>query len=75
MNGKPLPGMAAPAKQAGTFIGKDIAAIVAGGSRPTFRYVDFDSMAVVHASAVATCMASNFPDAWACCCGPSFTWP
>ena len=22
-----------------------------------------------------TCMASNFPDAWACCCGPSFTWP
>ena len=22
-----------------------------------------------------TCMASNFPDAWACCCWPSFTWP
>ena len=53
VNGKPLPGMAAPAKQAGTFIGKDIAAIVSGGSRPTFRYVDFGSMAVVHASAVA----------------------
>ena len=53
VNGKPLPGMAAPAKQAGTLIGKDIAAIVSGGSRPTFRYVDFGSMAVVHASAVA----------------------
>jgi NADH dehydrogenase len=53
VNGRPLPGMAAPAKQAGTFIGKDIAAIVSGGSRPTFRYVDFGSMAVVHASAVA----------------------
>ena len=53
VNGKPLPGMAAPAKQAGTFIGKDIAAMVAGRSRPTFRYFDFGSMAVVQASAVA----------------------
>ena len=53
MNGKPLPGIAAPAKQAGTFIGKDIAAIVAGHSRPTFRCVDFGSRAVVHANAVA----------------------
>ena len=53
LNGKPLPGMAAPAKQAGTFIGKDIAALVAGRSRPGFRYVDFGSMAVVHGSAVA----------------------
>ena len=35
------------------FIGKDIAAIVDGRARPTFRYVDFGSMAVVHASAVA----------------------
>ena len=35
------------------FNGKDIAAIVDGRSRPTFRYVDFGSMAVVHASAVA----------------------
>ena len=57
------------------FNSKDIAAIVTGGSRPTFRYVDFSNMAVVHASASPTCMASNFPDAWACCCGPSFTWP
>ena len=46
-NGKPLPGMAAPAKQAGTFIGKDIAAIVANQSRPTFNYFDFGSMAVL----------------------------
>ena len=46
-NGKPLPGMAAPAKQAGTFIGKDIAAIVADRSRPTFSYFDFGSMAVL----------------------------
>ena len=35
------------------FNGKDIAAIVAGRSRPTFLYFDFDSKAVVHASAVA----------------------
>ena len=46
-NGKPMPGMAAPAKQAGTFIGKDIAAIVANRSRPTFNYFDFGSMAVL----------------------------
>jgi NADH dehydrogenase len=39
-NGQPLPGMAAPAKQAGSFIGKDIAAVVAGRPRPTFRYLD-----------------------------------
>ena len=34
------------------FNDKDIAAIVDGRSRPTFRYIDFGSMAVVHASAV-----------------------
>ena len=31
----------------------EIAAIVAGRSRPNFRYFDFGSMALVHASAVA----------------------
>ena len=39
--------MAAPAKQAGSFIGKDLAAIVAGRPRPRFRYTDFGSMAVL----------------------------
>ena len=53
-DGQPLPGMAAPAKQAGTFIGKDLAAIVAGRTRPRFAYTDFGSMAVLdRTSAVA----------------------
>jgi len=60
-NGKPLPGMAAPAKQAGTFIGKDIAAIVAGQTRPNFNYFDFGSMAVLdRASAVADLRGLRF---------------
>lgn len=46
-DGTPLPGMAAPAKQAGTFIGRDLAAIVAGRPRPRFHYVDLGSMAVL----------------------------
>ena len=62
-NGKPLPGMAAPAKQAGTFIGKDIAAIVADRPRPTFSYSDFGSMAVLdRASAVADLRGLRFAD-------------
>ncbi|RPF83346.1 MAG: NAD(P)/FAD-dependent oxidoreductase [Synechococcus sp. TMED20] len=60
-NGKPLPGMAAPAKQAGTFIGKDIAAIVADRSRPTFNYFDFGSMAVLdRATAIADLRGLKF---------------
>ena len=60
-NGKPMPGMAAPAKQAGTFIGKDIAAIVANRSRPTFNYFDFGSMAVLdRATAVADLRGLRF---------------
>ena len=46
-DGKQLPGMAGPATQAGGFVGKDIAAIVAGGSRPNFSWFDFGSMAVL----------------------------
>ena len=60
-NGKPLPGMAAPAKQAGSFIGKDIAAIVAGRPRPNFSYFDFGSMAVLdRSSAVADLRGLKF---------------
>ena len=33
------------------------------------------SFAGVHASAVADLHGFKFPDAWACCCGPTFTWP
>ena len=46
-DGNQLPGMAGPATQAGGFVGKDIAAIVAGGSRPNFSWFDFGSMAVL----------------------------
>lgn len=53
--------MAAPAKQAGTFIGKDIAAMVANQSRPTFGYFDFGSMAVLdRATAVADLRGLKF---------------
>ncbi|QEY31120.1 NAD(P)/FAD-dependent oxidoreductase [Synechococcus sp. RSCCF101] len=46
-DGKPLPGMAGPATQAGGFVGRDIAAIVAGNARPSFSWFDFGSMAVL----------------------------
>ena len=46
-SGNPLPGMAGPATQAGGFVGKDIAAIVAGSNRPNFNWFDFGSMAVL----------------------------
>ena len=60
-DGHPLPGMAAPAKQAGSFIGKDIAAVVAGRPRPKFRYLDLGSMAIVDgSSAVADLRGLKF---------------
>ncbi len=46
-NGNPLPGMAGPATQAGGFVGKDIAAMINGSTRPTFKWFDFGSMAVL----------------------------
>ena len=46
-NGKPLPGMAGPAQQAGGFVGKDIAALIEGSARPNFSWFDFGSMAVL----------------------------
>ena len=62
-DGQPLPGMASPAKQAGTYIGRDIAAIVAARPRPTFQYFDFGSMAVLdRASAVADLRGLRFAD-------------
>ena len=61
INDKPIPDMAAPAKQAETFIGKDIAAIIANRARPTFSYFDFGSIAVLkHASAVADLQGLRF---------------
>ena len=61
INGKPLPGMAAPAKQAGTFIGRDISAVVAERKRPTFQYADLGSMAVLdRANAVADLRGLRF---------------
>ena len=60
-DGHTLPGMAAPAKQAGSFIGKDIAAVVAGRPSPKFRYLDLGSMAIVDgSSAVADLRSLKF---------------
>lgn len=39
--------MAGPATQAGGFVGKDIAAMINGSTRPTFKWFDFGSMAVL----------------------------
>jgi NADH dehydrogenase len=53
--------MAAPAKQAGSFIGKDIAALVAGRPRPKLQYLDLGSMAIVNGpSAVADLRGLKF---------------
>ncbi len=66
--------MAAPAKQAGAFIGKDIAAIVAEKPRPTFNYFDFGSMAVSTAPALSPIYgASGLPMESAGSSGPSST--
>ena len=58
---KAYPPMAAPAKQAGSIIGKDIAALVAGRPRPKFQYLDLGSMAIVDgSSAVADLRGLKF---------------
>lgn len=53
-DGRPLPGIAPVAKQQGRFIGRLIAARVAGRRKPAFRYRDFGSLATIgRKSAVA----------------------
>jgi len=44
---KPLPGMAGPAVQMGTWVAKDILAGINGSKTKPFRWFDFGSMAVV----------------------------
>jgi NADH dehydrogenase len=46
-DGKPLPGMAGPAVQMGTWVARDILARVRGRQHAPFRFVDFGTMAVV----------------------------
>jgi NADH dehydrogenase len=46
-DGKPLPGMAGPAVQMGTWVARDILAASEGHQRRPFRFVDFGSMAVI----------------------------
>ena len=52
--GKMLPGVAPAAKQAGTYVGRLIAAHVAGGTSPdAFRYADYGNLATIgHSKAV-----------------------
>ena len=47
IDGQPLPGMAGPAVQMGTWVAQDILAGVEGRSRRPFRFLDFGSMAVL----------------------------
>ena len=55
--------MAAPAKQVGTFIDEDIAAIVAERPRPSFNYLGLGSMVVLNrASAVADLLGLRVAD-------------
>jgi NADH dehydrogenase len=44
---KPLPGMAGPAVQMGTWVAQDILARCQGREHPAFRFTDFGSMAVI----------------------------
>ena len=46
-DGKPLPGMAGPAVQMGTWVAADILAGSQGRQRRPFRFVDYGSMAVI----------------------------
>ena len=53
-DGKPLPGMAGPAVQMGTWVARDILKRSQGRDHGPFRFVDFGSMAVIgHLFAVA----------------------
>jgi NADH dehydrogenase len=45
--GQPLPGMAGPAVQMGTWVARDILACSLGHQQPPFRFTDFGSMAVI----------------------------
>jgi NADH dehydrogenase len=45
--GQPIPGLAAAAKQMGRYVGKLIAARIAGRSLPPFRYRDLGSLATI----------------------------
>ena len=47
IDGKPLPGMAGPAVQMGTWVANDILAGIEGRSQRPFRFFDFGSMAVL----------------------------
>lgn len=47
IDGKPLPGMAGPAVQMGTWVAQDILAAIEGRERRPFRFFDFGSMAVL----------------------------
>jgi NADH dehydrogenase len=46
-DGKPLPGMAGPAVQMGTWVARDILARCQGRDHAPFRFVDFGSMAMI----------------------------
>ena len=47
-DGRPLPGLAAVAKQEGKYVGKVLRARIAGGAAPApFRYRDYGTMAVI----------------------------
>ena len=46
-DGKPLPGMAGPAVQMGTWVARDIVARSQGRSHPPFRFFDFGSMSMI----------------------------
>ena len=46
-DGKPLPGMAGPAVQMGTWVARDILAKARGRQGAPFRFVDFGTMAIV----------------------------
>ena len=72
-DGQPLPGMAAPAKQTGQFIGRDIAAIVANRPRPASA----KSISAAWRSSTGPVQwpiknAFNSPAGEAVCCGRSF---
>ncbi|MFM8525249.1 MAG: NAD(P)/FAD-dependent oxidoreductase [Cyanobacteriota bacterium] len=47
IDGNPLPGMAGPAVQMGTWVAQDILASLEGRDRRPFRFFDFGSMAVL----------------------------
>ncbi|HEU5457478.1 MAG TPA: NAD(P)/FAD-dependent oxidoreductase [Terracidiphilus sp.] len=63
-DGRPIPGVAQPAMQMGDFVGRAVAADLAGRPRPAFRYFDKGDMATIGRKAAVARIQWPFRAHW-----------